>query len=217
MRRLGKTGLGYGQTFVLIFGFLITSALIFLFGIWVGRDVAERRLAQEERVVRVSIPVQPTPRDEASEHGVDLAFYEQLKEKAVQRLQQTAAASSPTPTRPVAAAPPPATPRRGSVKPTPRSTPSHVKGPVPPAAGDEWADAGWTVQVNATTNADEARELVSKLRARSYDAYLVPAPMQGQMWYRVRVGRVTSREKAKELEDRLKSSEGLSAAFVTPR
>ena len=45
---------------MLIFGFLLASALIFLFGIWVGRDVAERRLAQEERVVRVPVPVQPT-------------------------------------------------------------------------------------------------------------------------------------------------------------
>jgi len=213
MRRLGKTGLGYGQTFVLIFGFLITSALIFLFGIWVGRDVAERRLAQEERVVRVSIPVQPTPREE----GVDLAFYEQLKEKAVQRLQQTAAASSPTPTRPVVAAPPTARPRRGAVKPTPGRTPSDVKNPLPPDAGDEWADAGWTVQVNATTDVEEARTLVSKLRAKGYDAYLVAAPMHGQLWYRVRVGRVTTRQKAKDLEEVLKRSEGMAAAFVTPR
>ena len=38
-------GLGLGQLFALIFGFLITSALIFLFGIWVGRDITERRLA----------------------------------------------------------------------------------------------------------------------------------------------------------------------------
>ena len=44
MRRIGIAGLGYGQVFLLIFGFLITSGLIFLFGIWVGRDVAERRL-----------------------------------------------------------------------------------------------------------------------------------------------------------------------------
>src|SRR6185295_14953349 len=94
MRRIGVTGLGYGQTFLIIFGFLITSGLIFLFGVWVGRDVAERRLAQEERVVRAPIAPPPTPNEEAK-RDVDLSFYEQLKEKAYQRLQATAAAATP--------------------------------------------------------------------------------------------------------------------------
>src|SRR5437016_11646619 len=95
MRRLGTAGLGYGQTFLIIFGFLMTSGLIFLFGIWVGRDVAERRLVQEERVVRAPIAPPPTPNEEAK-HDVDESFYEQLKAKAYQRLQDTAAATAAT-------------------------------------------------------------------------------------------------------------------------
>src|SRR5713101_7823487 len=100
MRRLGSAGLGFGQIFLIVFGFLIASALIFLFGIWVGRDVAERRLAQEERVVRLPVPVQPTAKETPKEPEADLSFYEQLRQKAYQRLQATqAAAASPTATR----------------------------------------------------------------------------------------------------------------------
>ena len=95
MRRMGTAGLGYGQIFLLIFGFLFTSGIIFLFGIWVGRDVAERHLAQEERVVRAPIQAPPTP-DEEAKQDVDQSFYEQLKQKAYVRMQQTAAAASAT-------------------------------------------------------------------------------------------------------------------------
>jgi cell division septation protein DedD len=83
--------------------------------------------------------------------------------------------------------------------------------------GDEWADKGWTVQVNATTNPQQSTDLVRALRGKGYDAYIVQAPMHGQTWYRVRVGRFQSRDKAKELEAKLKTSEGMENAYVTPQ
>jgi len=213
-RRRDVAGLGIGQLFVIIFGFLIASALIFLFGIWVGRDVAERRLAQEERVVRVPIPVQPT----AKEADVDVAFYQRLKEKAEQRLQETAAASTSTPARGAAVPTPTRAALRVAEKP-PRSptVPAPPKRTETPVARDEWADAGWTVQVNATTNPQQAMDLARNLRAKGYDAYTVQAPMRGQTWYRVRVGRFRSREKAHEIEQKLRSTEGMENAYVTPQ
>ena len=209
-------GMGIGQLFAVIFGFLITSALIFLFGMWVGRDVAERDLASEERVVRAPIRLQPTAIPEAKPPEVDATFYEQLKEKAVQRMQQTAAAASPTAARPVAVA---ATPTREPVRVVERT---HAPTPEPRpkrnevTKREEWADAGWTVQVNATTNSQQAADLVRKLKAKGYDAYIVESPMHGQPWYRVRVGRLSNREKAKELEAPLRS-DGQENAFVTPQ
>ncbi|MFI5397896.1 MAG: SPOR domain-containing protein [Candidatus Binatia bacterium] len=220
LRRMGSAGLGFGQLFALIFGFLITSALIFLFGIWVGRDVTERRLAQEERIVRMTVPEQPTPKEE--EKDVDLSFYRGLKEKAYQRLQETAAPvpSTPTPAPVAQTSTPTRPPRRVTEKPKPIATsapPARAKQGEMPAPGKEWADAGWTVQVNATTNPQQASDLARGLRAKGYDAYTVQAPMRGQTWYRVRVGRFTSRDKAKEIEARLKSNEGLENAYVTPQ
>jgi cell division septation protein DedD len=220
-RRMRSAGLGFGQLFVLIFGFLITSALIFLFGIWVGRDVTERRLAQEERVVRLPVPVQPTAKEEEKGQDVDLSFYQSLKEKAYQRLQETAAAGTATPAHVTQVSTPMAPPRRVAEKPKVAATPAAVakaKHPEASRAGDAWADAGWTVQVNATTNPQQATDLARNLRAKGYDAYTVQAPMRGQTWYRVRVGRFGShdRDRARELEARLKN-DGLENAYVTPQ
>jgi cell division septation protein DedD len=216
MRRMQSAGLGFGQLFVLIFGFLITSALIFLFGIWVGRDVTERRLAQEERVVRLPVPLQPTVKEEEKSQDVDLSFYQSLKEKAYQRLQETAAAGTATPAHVAQVNTPTAPPRRVAEKPKLATTPAALAKAKHP--GDEWADAGWTVQVNATTNPQQATELARNLRAKGYDAYTVQAPMRGQTWYRVRVGRFGShdRDRARELEARLKN-DGLENAYVTPQ
>src|SRR5271169_5259318 len=109
-------GLGLGQLFALLFGFLITSALIFLFGIWVGRDITERRLVSQERVVHMPVPIQPTPAADAKSTDVDLAFYQKLKEKAEQRLQETAAAPSPATPRAAAVVAPTAAPARPTEK-----------------------------------------------------------------------------------------------------
>ena len=125
MRRSATAGLGYGQIFLIIFGFLITSGLIFLFGIWVGRDVAERRLAQEERVVRGAMQPPPTPNEEAKQ-DVDQSFYEQLKQKAYVRMQQTAAAALATapPSSPVAPGGQLPTAAGSAVSPLPQATPT---------------------------------------------------------------------------------------------
>jgi cell division septation protein DedD len=231
MRRVGAAGLGYGQTFLLMVAFLVASGLIFLFGLWVGRDLAERRLAQEERVVRSAVPAQPTPSEQT---GVDVGFYEGLKATAYQRLQATAAATTPTmahPAAPAAITPVPSTVPGGiktpakpisttvpntpkiAIKPTPTM---HAKPAETASRAEEWADAGWTVQVNATTSQQQASDLAKSLKAKGYDAYMLPVPMQGQMWYRVRVGRFTTKDQAKTMEQRLKS-DGMDSAYVVPR
>jgi cell division septation protein DedD len=222
---MGSAGLGFGQLFALIFGFLITSALIFLFGIWIGRAWMESRLVQEERIVRLPVPTPAGGKEEERGEAADLSFYRELKEKAYQRLQE---ATPPIPATPAPVAQQIRTPistptnTRRQVTEKPKLTPTPVPfapakrtEPAPPEK--EWADAGWTVQVNATTNVQQATELARNLRAKGYDAYTVQAPMRGQTWYRVRVGRFTSREKANELEARLKTREHMDSAYVTPQ
>lgn len=222
VRRIGSAGLGFGQLFALIFGFLVSSALIFLFGIWIGRAWTESRLVQEERVVRLAVPTPAAAKEDETEE-VDLSFYRNLKEKAYQRLQE-ASAATPAPAALAPSGTPTNAPRNTphqeveKPKPTPTAVPPPRAKPTEPSQTEkEWADAGWTVQVNATTNVQEATELARKLRLKGYEAYTVQAPMRGQTWYRVRVGRFTNREQAKELESRLRSSEHLDSAYVTPQ
>ncbi len=243
--RPGQAGLGLGQVFALIFGFLMTSALIFLFGIWVGRDITERRLAREERVVRMAVPEQPTP-EAPQQSDVDLVFFETLKRRAEQRLKQTEAATVATPAPPRGtAAPAPAQPAASPVatraaapvatrpaapptmKPTARPATPRPTAPSGPtrtprtSAGEgsesgEWADAGWTVQVGATTDQEQAAAIAARLRRQGYDAYTLESPVRGQTLYRVRVGRFASRDKALELEGRLKQA-GHENAYITPQ
>lgn len=243
MRRVrpSQSGLTSFQVVVLFLLFTGASVLIFLFGMWVGRDVTERRLLREERIVQGPIVVaSPSPArvEERPEEAVDRAFYERLRQKAAERLVQTPPSSPPA--EPSFAVALPATPRVAAspggmtwlptftpilARPTPRATNTLRPRPTPTApprmrgeTGDAWADAGWTVQVTATTDVTEARALVQRLRARGYDAYLVQAPSrEGATWYRVRVGRFASREEARQWEARLKREAGLSGAFVTPR
>jgi len=243
MKRIGSSGLGYGQTFVIILGFLITSALIFTFGIWVGRDIVERRLAREDRAVRGVVPPPPVVQEDS-----DAEFFAKLKQKAEDRLRaapspdgmsgQGAPAATeisavevvPTPTRTLAAAAPilpptmtpsplrqPPTAIPTVMRPTPKPTAPRLPTMTRRPADDEWADAGWTVQVNATTNQEEARNLAARLKSRGYEAYVVQAPVRGQTWFRVRVGRLTSRDAAKELEQRLRRAEGIEEAYITPQ
>ena len=226
-RRVGTAGFTYVQVFLLLSGFALASVVIFFLGFVIGKRQTEFVLAKEERVVKREMPPLPTPAD-ALGPG-DQQFFESMKGKAYQRMQQTQVAqvasaaqtvppvSAPTPTGPPAALPPRqptrGTPEAGTPRPTRAATPART-----PASGrDEWADAGWTVQVNATTDPQQAQELARSLRAKGYDAYTVQAPVRGQTWYRVRVGRLTSRDKAGELESRLKRREGLENAYVTPQ
>jgi cell division septation protein DedD len=187
-------GLTIGQLLTLTFGFLLASVVIFLFGMWIGNDIAEQRFAQERNVVRMAVSTPP-----ATPTVLELP-------SATPTVTVTPASGFEWAT---------ATPR---VRPTvtPRaplvgwpSTPTAEVAPVPPA------ESGWTVQVAATTDLAQALQLVQRLRAKGYDAYTRRRPIAGMTWYRVRVGQFADRAAAKKLEERLKRDMGLEAAFAT--
>jgi len=218
-RRGSSGGLSIGAVLTLTLGFLVASLLIFVFGIWVGKDMVERRLAQEERVVRKHVDTMQGEGTEGHEAAPGPGGAQPRQAPALAPAVPVVAAATPT-TAPVAAASPtrmeivvPYTPtRRVEVRPT--ATPEAKAGPERRSV-EEWADAGWTVQVYATTDPKEATSFARRLLAKGYDAYTLQAPLRGQTWYRVRVGRFAKREKAEEMEKRLKRLEGLEAAYVT--
>jgi len=223
-RRSQSSGLTIGQVLTLTLGFLVASLLIFVFGIWVGKDLVERRLAQEERVVR-----KPADRTELAEAKgaepvaeVDVTAQEKTKVPAALAAAPTATVQMliAAPTQPVRLVPVTTTPAMATAAPTAPARPTRpaaVPTQARPAAhaAEEWADAGWTVQVYATTDPNQATALARKLLSKGYDAYTLQAPMRGQTWYRVRVGRFSNRDRAREMELKLKKQEGLEAAYVT--
>lgn len=73
--------------------------------------------------------------------------------------------------------------------------------------------SAWNVQVRATTKRAEANNVLGRLRARGYDAFLTESLVKGQMWYRVRVGNLANQKQAEALQRKLQSG-GYPDAFV---
>jgi len=63
--------------------------------------------------------------------------------------------------------------------------------------------AGYVVQVAACESLEYAQYLVEKYTARGYSAYLTTATVDGQTYYRVRVGGLATLQEAKELKTEL--------------
>ena len=73
----------------------------------------------------------------------------------------------------------------------------------------------WTVQVSAFPNDRTSRDLAKRLRNAGYEAYVAQAHINGQTWHRVRVGRLTTRGQAKELQGLLMRKLKFRQAFIT--
>jgi septal ring-binding cell division protein DamX len=126
-------------------------------------------------------------------------------------------AAGSTTTVPARAAAPPAT-----TTPPPRMAAAVVPpagAAVPPSPPSETAAlpkarGGFTVEANPTRSRSEAEELLVALRKRGYDAALVEVRRDGDIWYRLRVGRYATAAQATETMRKLRDSEGVTHAFV---
>jgi hypothetical protein len=72
----------------------------------------------------------------------------------------------------------------------------------------------WSVQVNAYVRQENARSLIKRLKDKGYDAYVVSTKINGQTWYRVRVGHLATQEEAKPLLQTLQKKEKYTKAFI---
>jgi cell division protein FtsN len=192
-----SSGLSIGQLITLTFGFLLASVLIFVFGLWVGRDIAEQRLARETHVIRLAV-TSPTP----------------LEVPVAPAIAELPAATPTLPAIHMAAAPPAAPKAPARLAPTPTRSP--LLALVAPARPTAAVGGGrWTVQANATTDPVQAAVQARELQMKGYDAYTTHGPIGGVTWYRVRVGHFGDKASAKAVEARLRREEGLEAAYVT--
>jgi len=89
-----------------------------------------------------------------------------------------------------------------------------AKPPPASGAGSPSENGAWSVQVTATREPHTADDLLKRLRAKGYDAYIVRARREGAMFYRVRVGHYPSMERASQMVSRLRREPGVPEAFV---
>ena len=83
---------------------------------------------------------------------------------------------------------------------------------VPPRALPPGAKP-YNIQIEAVMDKSGADEMVKRLRDLGYNAQEVKAPLNGQIWYRVRVGPYASADEATAAQDRLR--EQYKQAYTT--
>jgi hypothetical protein len=78
-------------------------------------------------------------------------------------------------------------------------------------------DGRYTIQFSAWQSKAKADEQASLLTAGGFDAYVDEGKMDGETWYRVRVGRYNSRADAREVIGRLQIQTEDQVYVATPR
>ena len=189
-------GLTFGQLITLTFGFLLASVVIFVFGLWVGRDLAEQQASKQRDVARVPVaPPAPEP---------TRPFAAVAATRVVTAATRASVATAPTNT------PVPAASATALIVIRLAATPTQGAGATTTAGA-----GNFTVQAYATNDMMRAVMLSRTLQAKGYAATTATKQIGGATWYIVRVGRFRDRAAAKAMESKLRSEEGLEAASVT--
>jgi SPOR domain len=195
-RERRSAGLSFGQLITLTFGFLLASLFIFVFGFWVGHDLADQRAMHQRRPLRVPLDAAPTA---------------------------VAVAAAPPPIAPPVA-PPTAGPTRNlapftetplrlapTLTPSPLPRETSTRRPLTPTVA---AAGNWAVLAYSTNDTMRAIMLSRTLRAKGYDASTGTRDVGTVTWYTVKVGHFRDHAAAKAMESKLRDAEGLEAATV---
>jgi cell division septation protein DedD len=219
------------QLVVLGCAFTLASVIIFVLGGLTGKTIAHRRMAERAASV-VKIPVnlpstelnlppgaqagdgaaaeKSSTKDAAAERGDD------MRADKPQPQGPTAtndAAGLPAPVKEPTVRPPDATAAKIPQKNTPAPA-LREESKLSQPAKTESAYPMWTVQVRSSSDKKLAESWVDRLRSKGYDAFIVEGDVQGQTWYRVRVGLLAAKEEAEALQSILATKEALSETFV---
>ena len=204
------------QLFALFMATVVVSVVIFLIGVFVGRNVRSQQAAAAERLsdsaaALTPAPVrQPAPAPAASESALEAAepptppaetdelSYKRRLEgpSSSESLKTPAPAPAPPAPRP---APPQATQTRAAAPaPAPQAAAAGTIGTPQPGT--------WVIQIHVLRDRTAANGIVRRLVAKGYPAFLVAAgPPTGS--YKVQVGRYKDRDEAQKVIERLKKEE----------
>lgn len=103
---------------------------------------------------------------------------------------------------------------RDKPSPPPAASRPQTPGEAEVAAVTE-VERRWTIQVGAFQERQDALDLLDRLRSRGHNPFLASSDLRERgRWYRVRVGRFSDRDTARNHLSRLDAAEGLKGAFV---
>ena len=233
--RRGKENRFYfsrGQMVLLGAAFTVASVIIFFLGIFIGKGIEERRLVRKEEPL-VKIPVKPGVQESSAGSTPaardEITFNDPLpspirtseavpeeKPKEARRIEAVNVAEvkekNPTPTSTVV-------PVRTAEKKAEKTGLTQVTAKkVERTSGDsQESGKNWRAQVNAYPDERSAKLIADRLKSKGYNAYVSEVQNQGKTWYRVSVGRYTSRDEADKTLEALRNKENFPKAFVTSK
>ncbi len=210
-----------------------TAAVVFVLGIWVGRDLALRHPAVPDESLQVAAPIRPEPGDiprpvdEKFFDGFRQDLYNELEagDEPVEETQPAERAATPTVKMtasretPRVAATVARTPTRAPTRvPTATrrvpatATPKHTATARPTRAAGRGM---WVVQIGSTRNGAEAFNWSMNLRRKGFAPHTDESPHGATTWYRVRLGPFKTREEAVEAYQKLTGSTEFQDAYIT--
>ena len=189
-----------------VVGFL----LVFVFGIYIGKEVQAYKTAQQTRTVR--FPVEP------ADHNVSVSPAPQTfpltSKKALGKQNQngppqTASLASPVRESVVVNSVP-------TLQNKKRETVLTAPAPSEGQAQDQkepQGSGGWSIQVHVTKSPNTARQLAAELRKRGYTASVNRLTKNGETLYRLRVG-TFPQEEAQRVAARFRREEKFAQAYL---
>jgi len=226
------------QMVVLGAAFVLASAAIFFLGIFVGKSIEARKMVNPDQPL-VRFPIKPgmEPSAAASERavkedqaqalfetGTKAALAQTVNEEKAHEVRPADSAKKPETVEKKASASVSAAVKTADTR-IDKAPPTDDKAPpndTPKKMTSDQTDGkdaakSWRVQVNAYPDEQSAKQLVDRLKNKSYNAYVSEAKQKGKTWYRVSVGKYSSREEADKVLESLKANENFAGAFATSR
>lgn len=217
--RRGKDNRFYfsrGQMVLLGGAFILAAVIIFGLGVFVGKGIEESKVMKKEEPL-VKIPVSPTTQSAAggqtAQSKEEITFNDSLAKPAEKIVK-----AEPKDVKPRVKAEAPA--ERAVIKRAEKADPADdaaKKTEAERSAETKDQGAVWRAQVNAFPDDRSAKQLVERLKNKGYNAYVTEVQNRGKTWYRVSVGRYSSREQADKVVEALKSKENYTKAFVATK
>jgi DedD protein len=214
-----------GGGFLILAGLVGLSGAVFLLGLIAGNYMARQNQPDINQISSTyplpNPPEKPPPVSEMSPAA-----------------EASPAIASVPPAPPVSTKPP--APAIGAARPAPRTSPAAIARVRPPAVApaanppsdddsdDDSEEASapiappralppgakpYNIQIEAVMDKSGADEMVARLKTLGYNAQEVKTALNGQLWYRVRVGPYASAEEATAAQDRLR--EQYKQAYTT--
>ena len=232
--RRGKENRFYfsrGQLVLLGAAFTFASLVIFVLGVFVGKSIEARKLQQKEEPL-VRIPVKPDAQQSSAAPVAppkdEITFNESVPKRAAAlsvaedkpRTAKPAEKAVKTETKQEIAAKIDTTALRSPEKKADKSVPAREtakKTETAQSTEPKDQDQVWRAQVNAFPDERSAKQIVDRLKNKGYNAYVSEVQNRGRSWFRVSVGKYTSREEADKMVEALRTKENFPKAFAASR